>query len=110
MGAELARDFKPQPSVYLAAAAGIDRVAGQAFNIGGGPDNSLSILELMGLLAEIVGCTLRWTHIAERESDQRVFVADLRRVQTSLAWTPRVGKREGVRRMVDWVRSINGGA
>ena len=93
-------------AVYLAAAAGIDRVAGQAFNIGGGPANSLSILELMGLLEEVVGCTLHWTHIAERDSDQRVFIADLCRVKASLGWTPRVGKHEGVRRMVDWVRSL----
>lgn len=93
-------------TAYLSAAAHIDRVAGQAFNIGGGPDNSLSILELMGLLEEIVGCKLHWNHIETRESDQRVFVADLRRVRSVLGWTPCVGKREGVHRMVEWILSL----
>ena len=93
-------------ALYLIAARQIDRIAGQAFNIGGGADNSLSILELMAHLEGIVGTKLHWRHLAPRESDQRVFVADLRKVQSMLDWTPRVSKEEGIRRMVKWVRLL----
>jgi CDP-paratose 2-epimerase len=96
-------------ALYLGAARQIDRIRGQAFNIGGGMDNSLSILELMAMLGEIVGQALRWHHIAARASDQRVFVADLAKVRALLGWSPTVGKHDGLRRMVAWVRTIQAG-
>jgi CDP-paratose 2-epimerase len=94
-------------TLYLTAAQKIDRIAGQAFNIGGGGGNSLSILELMTLLEDILDTTLRWRHVEPRNSDQRVFVADLRKVESMLDWTPFVSKEDGIRRMVDWVRSLS---
>jgi len=94
--------------LYLRAAARIDSIAGQAFNVGGGPANSLSILELLQFLQSEVGCTLNYQHIAPRESDQKVFVADLSRVTASVGWSPLVGWREGVRSMLEWVRTLGG--
>jgi CDP-paratose 2-epimerase len=93
-------------ALYLRAAADIDKVSGEAFNIGGGPENSLSILELLEHLGGVLGVKLRWEHIAPRESDQRVFVADLRKVQSRLGWTPKVSKEAGLQHMIEWVRSI----
>lgn len=93
-------------SLYLTAARQIDSISGHAFNIGGGIDNSLSILDLMSILEKILNTKLHWRHIAPRESDQRVFIADLRKVQSMLHWKPEVNKEDGIRRMIDWVRSI----
>ena len=92
--------------LYLLAARQINRVSGLAFNIGGGMKNSLSILELMDLLEKIVNAKLRWQHIPTRESDQRVFVADLTQIEKRLNWTPKIGKQEGLERMMTWVKSI----
>jgi CDP-paratose 2-epimerase len=93
-------------ALYLAAAVEIDRVAGQPFNIGGGMENSLSILELLSLLESSTGVRLRWNSIAQRKSDQRVFVADSSKLRALLDWQPRVGKAEGVSRMLRWIEDL----
>ena len=95
-------------ALYLLAARDIDQVVGQSFNIGGGMDNSLSILELLALLEEIAKVRLRWQNIPARESDQRVFVADLAKVRASLDWQPMIGKAAGVARMMNWAVYLTG--
>lgn len=91
--------------LYVAAINNIDKAKGQAFNIGGGIENSLSLLELFALLEKFTSTTLRYTHLAVRESDQRVFVADIAKAKRLLDWAPVVDKETGVRRMVEWVAS-----
>lgn len=91
-------------ALYLGAAARIGDCRGQAFNIGGGAENSLSILELLHFLGEELATRLRWTHIAARESDQKYFVADIRKAGAVLGWAPKVDWRSGVRGMLKWVR------
>ena len=83
-----------------------DGVAGEAFNIGGGIGNSLSLLELFALLEELTGERLVYTRLAPRESDQRVFVADIGKAKRLIGWEPRVGAREGVAKMLEWVESL----
>jgi CDP-paratose 2-epimerase len=89
--------------LYFATVENIEKAKGQAFNIGGGIDNSLSLLELFLLLQEIAEVKLHYTKLPVRESDQRVFVADLSKASRLLDWVPRISSREGVRRMFEWV-------
>ncbi len=91
--------------LYFAAVEGIEKAAGKAYNIGGGVENSLSILELFSLLEEISGIKLIYRHLPPRESDQRVFIADLAKVYNVLGWKPDVGKRAGVTRMLGWIEN-----
>jgi CDP-paratose 2-epimerase len=81
-----------------------DQAVGQAFNIGGGIEASLSLLELFALLKSIVGVSLKFERLPPRESDQRVFVADIQKAHKQLGWRPQVSSAEGVARMVEWVR------
>lgn len=90
--------------LYFAAVEQAEKVSGQAFNIGGGMANSLSLLELFELLSERIGTPLRFERLPARTSDQRVFVADVAKAERQLAWSPLVGAREGVSAMLDWVR------
>jgi len=90
-------------ALYLSTVEHAGAMSGRAFNIGGGVENSLSILELLDILSSMLGVSLSWRHIPPRESDQRVFVADLTRVKAATGWAPRVDKQAGIRRMVDWV-------
>jgi len=92
--------------LYFQAAASIDAVAGSAFNIGGGMANSLSLLELFELLSGLIGRRLEYRQLPPRESDQRVFVADLASAGRALGWTPQVSAAEGVARMLDWVDGV----
>lgn len=89
--------------LYFAAAEKIDSVRGEAFNIGGGMDNSLSLLELFAILQDITGTPLNYVHLPPRESDQRVFVADIAKAERLLAWKPRVDAVTGIGKMVDWI-------
>ena len=90
--------------LYFGTAARIDAVAGQAFNVGGGIASSLSLLELFALLEGLIGRPLRHEVGPPRESDQRVFVADIRKIGAATGWAPQVGAADGVARMLDWVR------
>ena len=89
--------------LYTAAVNHIDSAKGQAFNVGGGFENSLSLLELFALLEQIAGVKLNYTQLPVRESDQRVFVSDLGKAKQLLNWQPVVSAQEGVARMVEWV-------
>lgn len=90
-------------TLYFAALENIQASRGNAFNVGGGIDNSLSLLELFGLLEEFSDVKLAYTRLAPRESDQRVFVADIAKVKNLIGWEPRLSARDGVKRMLEWV-------
>jgi CDP-paratose 2-epimerase len=93
--------------LYIAAVNHIESAKGQAFNVGGGIENSLSLLELFALLEEIANVKLSYTKLPMRESDQRVFVADLAKTTQLLQWQPMVSAQEGVARMVEWVSATS---
>lgn len=90
-------------SLYFTALSKIESVSGNAFNIGGGIDASLSLLELFAMLESITGVPLSYDKLPPRESDQRVFVADLAKAKALLGWQPKVSSRDGVERMMEWV-------
>lgn len=90
-------------ALYLKAAENIDAIKGQAFNIGGGIENSLSLLELFQFLEQELGIKMAYQQLPPRESDQRVFVADITKSKNMINWTPKVNKAEGIRKMIEWV-------
>lgn len=90
--------------LYMAAVQNIGQAKGQAFNIGGGIENSLSLLELFALLENMSNVKLKYTKLPVRESDQRVFVADITKARHLLGWQPLVSASEGVARMFEWVK------
>ena len=95
-------------SCYRGAVGRIDSILGQAFNIGGGMNNSLSLVELFGVLEELLGIRMEWALNPPRASDQKVFVADIRKAESLLHWHPLVDKRQGIERMISWVASAQG--
>jgi CDP-paratose 2-epimerase len=90
-------------ALYDACIEKIDSVKGQAFNVGGGPTNQLSLLELLDALTRRIGHPLEVSHAAIRPGDQPVFVADIRKAQEKLGWTPAVSSERGVSLLFDWV-------
>ncbi|MFM7268619.1 MAG: GDP-mannose 4,6-dehydratase [Cyanobium sp.] len=79
-------------------------ISGQAFNIGGGPANTLCLRDLLAFLEDELGTTITPAHGATRPGDQPVFVCDIRKAQQQLHWAPAVGVEEGVRDLIRWVR------
>jgi CDP-paratose 2-epimerase len=88
---------------YLAAIERIDRVSGMTFNVGGGPQNTLSLLELLDSLKEHSGRPVVHSFEDWRPGDQPVYVSDIRRAKEYLDWEPRVGVNEGLTRLHNWV-------
>ncbi|MCH5230085.1 MAG: GDP-mannose 4,6-dehydratase [Muribaculaceae bacterium] len=80
-----------------------NKAYGQVFNIGGGIDNSLSLLELFSMLEKILGIKMKYEEIPWRESDQKVFVADNTKSRQIIGWSPVVTKEEGIKSMLNWL-------
>lgn len=90
-------------ALYFAAADNIDKIQGQAFNIGGGMDNSLSLLELFDILEKELDIKLNYEKLPWRHSDQKVFVADVSKFSEATGWAPKIDKLTGIRKMLKWV-------
>lgn len=73
------------------------------FNVGGGPNNTLSLLELLDMLETLTGKRANTVYSEWRPGDQRVYISDITSAQERLGWRPEVSPREGVRKLVDWV-------
>lgn len=91
--------------LMLSSCSNVDRTAGQIYNVGGGPANTISIwAELRDPLERLLG-TLPDVEYAEfRPGDQKIYVSDIRKAQQHLGWMPKIGVVEGLRRMVDQLK------
>jgi CDP-paratose 2-epimerase len=93
-------------AAYDAAAEHIDVAGGQVYNIGGGPENTVSAWAEFGSLLEgLVGEPIDVRFAGWRPGDQPVYVSDIRRAQRDLGWRPRVSLDEGLSRLWSWVDS-----
>jgi CDP-paratose 2-epimerase len=95
-------------NLYHTAFVRRNAVAGEVFNIGGGHENSLSLLELFHLIEELLplSAPLIFTRTPRRHSDQDYFVANIGKAARQLGWTPRVSTRQGLTEMCAWGRSL----
>jgi CDP-paratose 2-epimerase len=76
---------------------------GLVCNIGGGPRYTLSLLELLDLLAAETGRRTAVRFEDWRPSDQRVYISDVGRAAACLGWTPSTPPADGIARLVRWV-------
>ncbi len=81
-----------------------EKAYGQVFAIGGGIDNSLSLLELFAMLEGKLGIKMNFRQLPWRESDQKVFVADIGKAKNVIGWEPKVSADEGISRMLAWLK------
>jgi len=87
----------------VTAQARIEEIAGEAFNIGGGPHRTTSLVELIDLIAALEGRRPALTFDAWREADQRYYVSDTRKFTKATGWTPRTSVEDGVRALYNWL-------
>lgn len=90
-------------AAYDAAIAHIDRTAGRSYNIGGGPGNTLSLLEFLGVLERYLERPVERRFADFRQGDQFVYISDIRRAKREFEWEPQVSVDEGVTRLIDWL-------
>lgn len=89
--------------LYFNAVEKIDEASGEVFNIGGGGENSLSILELLSLLEGKLDIRMFYKELPKRISDQKVFIANIDKVNKKLGWSPSISKEEGIDQMIAWL-------
>jgi CDP-paratose 2-epimerase len=91
---------------FLLAQANMDNpaVRGHAFNIGGSPANTISLHDLLDHVERLHGARPEVRFGPWRPGDQRYYVSDVSKMQAATEWRPRVGVREGVARLDEWLR------
>ena len=93
---------------YMAVWRDVARVAGRAFNLGGGPANAVSLRQLIRHIEVLVGREVKLDFSDWRAGDQRYFVADTRRAHADLGLAPAKGWRQGVAELAAWLAETRG--
>jgi CDP-paratose 2-epimerase len=88
---------------YEAAIERIDLVAGQVYNVGGGGEMSLSLLELVTLLEGELDTKIDCHYADWRPGDQLFYVSDISRARKELGWSPRVNLKAGITGLIGWI-------
>jgi len=88
---------------YKMAIENIDKTASQTYNIGGGPNNCLSLLELISYLERISNKKIEYSLNDWRLGDQQVFICDIRKAERDFGWKPKISPEEGFERLYEWV-------
>ena len=86
-----------------------DSAKGRVYNLGGGPDNVMSVWAEFGpKLKRLIGGSIETAQGDWRPGDQRVFYADISKAERELGWKPKVNVEEGVQKLFEWVRENQG--
>ena len=95
-------------NAFQTAQASIERLSGQAFNIGGGSDNTVSLLNLIDLIGETYGTQPEVRFDEWRPGDQRYYVSDTRKFADATGWAARTDAPRGIERLASWLRETRG--
>lgn len=100
------RDFTYVANVVHAnlLAADAEGVAGRVFNAAGG--RSITLLELLGAINEVLGTQVEPEFAPPRPGDIRESMADISMARTVLGYEPQVDFLDGLRRSIDYYRSV----
>jgi CDP-paratose 2-epimerase len=88
---------------YEAAIRAPDRIAAEAFNVGGGPHQILSLIDLIEMLRRRLRCDIAVKWDDWRPGDQQVYISDIRKLDQVLGWKPEIGVTAGIAQLIDWV-------
>jgi CDP-paratose 2-epimerase len=92
-------------NAYDLAIEKIDIAKGQVYNMGGGPDNVMSIWAEFGpKLEKFINNTIEVARGDWRPGDQKVFYADISKAEKELGWQPTINVARGVQMLFDWVK------
>lgn len=87
----------------------IERTKGQAYNIGGGRANSLSILELLKLMEDDLGINPSQVNYADwRRADQKVYISNTLKANRDFGWSPEISVSDGIRKLHSWMSGNEG--
>jgi len=76
------------------ARASLSKTAGQIYNLGGGPQNTVSLIELIDEVEALTGKRLKHNNAERRPGDQLIYVSDYSKFMRDTGWTPRSSVRQ----------------
>ena len=89
---------------FRMAYTSIDKTKGQIFNIGGGRNNVISLLELIEIIEKLTGRKINVKYGDWRPGDQKVYISDIRKAERVFGWKPQNDKLQGVTKLFYWVK------
>lgn len=83
----------------------IDKIAGKTFNIGGGINNTISLIEACSMLEKMTGNSVAVDILPDiRKADHCVYISDIQKIQTAIGWSPTIGIEEGYKDVLEWIK------
>lgn len=73
------------------------------YNIGGGVQTSISLLECIEFLKKIIGKAPQVNFCPERKGDLRYFICNTSKAQRDLNWKAKTLPKEGITNLVNWI-------
>lgn len=85
--------------LYIDELEKIDIAKGNIFNVGGGVKNTISLIESIRFIEELVGQKIELTYHDWRLADQKIYISDISKVERIMDWHPTITPQEGIERM-----------
>ncbi len=94
-------------TAYQIALKKVRKGQGLIYNIGGGVENSVSLLEVVALLEKKLGRKIPVTFSSWREGDQKIYISDNTRLTKELGWKPKTCVNDGMDTLISWANEIS---
>ena len=83
----------------------IEKFEGKVYNVGGGLENSASLLEMTYICQKISGNTIQIDEVAQtRTADLRIFITDNSKIETEIGWRPKRNVEKVFQDIYDWIK------
>ncbi len=89
---------------FILAKDNFSRVKGKAFNVGGGPQNSISLIELINCLKDLSGGAIEISYDPKRPGDQEFYISDTTDLAKAIGWRPKTSVRAGIEYLYSWLK------
>ncbi len=88
---------------FLLAQENMDKISGNAYNIGGGPQNTVSLIEILNLIEKKTGKPIDVSYETWRTGDQQYYVSNTSKFEKATGWSPKYSVSEGVEGLMTWL-------
>jgi CDP-paratose 2-epimerase len=92
---------------FLLAQQNMDKISGEVFNMGGGPANTISLLEILDIIRDLCGHEVSIRYSEWRTADQQYYVSDTRKFTSFTGWKPKHSARAGVAKLYHWLAEFH---
>ncbi len=91
-------------NAYVLANKNIEKTKGAIFNIGGGINNTFSLLEFLEFIENETGKKIKYKFSEWRPGDQKIYISNNDKLKKELGWTPKISKEQGVKKLIEWIK------